>query len=265
MTTVKTATTAANRLSGRTAIVTGAGQGVGEGIARRLATEGANVVVAARRADTGEPVAEAIRSAGGSAVCIETDVSSRDSVEACVAETVKRFGSLEIMIHNAFRGGIPHRLEEADLDRHWKHMSRTGVWAVLFCGQAAWPHLRDAGAQGRFIILTSPSGVEGSANIPLYSPVKAAERAIAKSLAREWGAAGVTVNCIGPVAASPALLTAFDRAPALKDAIEARTPLGRVGDPEADIGSVALFLASDDSAFVTGQTIICDGGSFLGL
>ncbi len=254
-----------SRLAGRTAIVTGAGQGVGEGIARRLAAEGANVVVAARRADTGAPVAEAIRAAGGSAVCIETDVSLRSSVQACVDATVQRFGGLQIMVHNAFRGGIPHRLEEADLDRHWAPMSRTGVWAVMYCGQAAWPHLRAAGTHGRFILLTSPSGVEGSANIPLYSPVKAAERALAKSLAREWGPSGVTVNCIGPVASSPALLSAFDRSPALQQAIEARTPLGRVGDPEADIGSVALFLASDDSAFVTGQTIICDGGSFLGL
>ena len=144
-------------------------------------------------------------------------------------------------------------------------LSETAVWAVLFCGQAAWPHLQAAGARGRFIILTSPSGVEGSANIPLYSPVKAAERAMAKSLAREWGPSGVTVNCIGPVAGSPALVNIFEKVPELKGSIEARTPLGRIGDIEMDIGSVALFLASDDSAFVTGQTIICDGGSFLGL
>ena len=73
------------------------------------------------------------------------------------------------------------------------------------------------------------------------------------------------MNCIAPVAASPALLGAFERSPQLQMALEARTPLGRVGDPEADIGSVALFLASDDSSYVTGQTIVCDGGSFLGL
>jgi len=253
------------RLAGRTAIVTGAGQGVGEGIARRLATEGANVVVAARRAATGEPVAEQIRELGGEAVCIETDVTSRQSVQQCVAATVDRYGSLEVMVHNAFHGGIPHRLEDAVLDTHWEAMSRTGVWGVLFTGQAAFPHLQQAGANGRFILLTSPSGVEGSANIPLYSPVKAAERAIAKSLAREWGPYGITVNCIAPVAASPALQHAFRKNAALQAAIEARTPLGRVGDPERDIGSVALFLASDDSAFVTGQTIVCDGGSFLGL
>ena len=150
-------------------------------------------------------------------------------------------------------------------------MSRTGVWASLFCARSAMPHLvesyrRPAGTGGgRLILITSPSGVEGSANIPLYSPAKAAQRAIAKSLAREWGPHGVTVNCIGPVAGSPALMTAFERNPALQEAIEARTPLGRVGDITEDIGSVALFLASDDSSFVTGQTIICDGGSFLGL
>ncbi len=96
--------------------------------------------------------------------------------------------------------------------------------------------------------------------------MKAAERAIAKSLARSGAGDGITVNCIAPVAVrSPALVTAFEKNPALQAAIEARTPLGRVGDITADIGSVALFLASDDSAYVTGQTIVCDGGSFLGL
>jgi NAD(P)-dependent dehydrogenase (short-subunit alcohol dehydrogenase family) len=252
-------------LSGRTAIVTGAGQGVGEGIARHLASQGANVVVAARRADTGEPVAASIRDAGGEAVCIPTDVTDRQSVDACVAATVEQFGGLQIMVHNAFRGAAPHRLEVADLQRHWAPMSATGVWAVLYCAQAAWPHLRASGHHGRLVLVTSPSGVEGSANLPLYSPAKAAERAIAKSLAREWGSVGVTVNCIAPVAETPALSGAFAQNPALREAIEARTSLGRVGDPTDDIGAVVSFLASDAAGYVTGQTLVCDGGSFLGL
>lgn len=253
------------RLAGRTAVVTGAGQGVGEGIARRLAAAGANVVVAARRADTGRPVAESIAAGGGVAVCIETDVTSRESVAGCVAATIERFGSLDVMVHNAFAGNGRHRLEDCDLDRYWTPMSRTGAWGSLYCAQEAHAALAAASPRGRLILVTSPSGVEGSANMPLYSPVKAAQRALAKSLAREWGADGITVNCIAPVAASPALLRTFEVNPVLKAAMEARTPLGRVGDITSDIGSVALFLASDDAGYVTGQTIVCDGGSFMGL
>ena len=252
-------------LTGRTAIVTGAGQGVGEGIAHRLAVDGANVVVAARRASTGEPVAQAIRARGGRAVCIETDVADRAAVEGCVAATLEQFGTLEIVVHNAFAGAIPHRLEDVEIDRIWERMSRTAVWAVLHLARAAWPHLVVAGARGRLVVVTSPSALEGSANIPLYSTVKAAERAIVKSLAREWGPLGITANCIAPVAETPALLSAFEQNPVLRAAVEARTPLGRLGDPERDIGAVAAFLAGDDSSYVTGQTIVCDGGSFLGL
>jgi len=254
----------AEPLAGRTAIVTGAGQGVGEGIARALAAGGANVVIAARRAETGEPVAVAIRERGQSAVCIVTDVTSRDSVAHCVDETVQHFGALEIMVHNAFRGGTPHRLEALSQDL-WEQNSRTAVWGSYYSAVLAFPHLRAAGATGRLILITSPSGVEGSVNIPIYSPVKAAQRAMAKSLSREWGAHGITVNCIAPVAETPALVSAFERNPVLKERIEARTSLRRIGDPERDIGAVARFLASDDAGYVTGQTIVCDGGSFMGL
>ena len=251
-------------LEGRTAIVTGAGQGVGEGIARVLAARGANVVVAARRSETGEPVAQSIRDAGHSAVCVPTDVTKRVAVDACVEAAVARFGGLDVMVHNAFGGATPHRLESVDFDQHWKLMSRTGVWAALYCGQAAWPHLQTAGRRGRFLVVTSPAGIEGSSVLPLYAAVKAAERAIIKSLAREWGPAGVTVNGIAPVAATPALAAAFERRPDLKRDVEGRTSLGRVGDPADDIGVVAAFLASDDAGYITGQTIVCDGGSFLG-
>jgi NAD(P)-dependent dehydrogenase (short-subunit alcohol dehydrogenase family) len=252
-----------DRLDGRVAIVTGAGQGVGEGIARRLAAEGARVVIAARRADTGEPVAEAIRAAGGQARCIVTDVTRKASLTACVEQTVAEFGSLAIMVHNAFAGAVPGRLEEAT-PASWARMSATAAWASVWSAQLAHRHLAASG-HGRLILISSPSGVEGSANIPLYSPAKASQRALAKSLAREWGAEQITVNCIAPVADTPALATAFSANPALRAAIEARTPLGRVGDAVADIGSVALFLAGDDGRYVTGQTIVCDGGSFLGL
>jgi NAD(P)-dependent dehydrogenase (short-subunit alcohol dehydrogenase family) len=251
-------------LDGRTAVVTGAGQGVGEGIARALAAAGANVVIAARRAETGEPVAQSIRDSGGEATCIVTDVTRRDDVGSCIAETVERYGGLEIMVHNAFRGAAPHRLEDVSLDL-WEQNSRTAVWGSFYAASLAAPHLRAAGPRGRLVLITSPSGVEGSVNIPLYSPAKAAQRAIAKSLSREWGPHGITVNCIAPVAETPALVGAFAQNPTLKERVEERTSLRRIGDPERDIGAVAVFLASDAGGYITGQTVVCDGGSFMGL
>ncbi len=251
-------------LAGRTACVTGAGQGVGEGIAAALATRGANVVVAARRAETGEPAAAAIRDRGGEACCIVTDVTRGEDLQRCVTETVARYGGLEIMVHNAFHGGRPHRLEDVD-DALWTTNSRTAVWGSYYCARFAAPHLRAAGTRGRLLLVTSPAGVEGSVNLPIYSPVKAAQRALAKSLAREWGRHGVTVNCVAPVAETPALTTAFAANPVLRERLEARTALGRVGDAERDIGAVAAFLASDDGGYITGQTLVCDGGSFMGL
>lgn len=248
-------------LAERVAIVTGAGQGIGEAVARRLGAAGATVVVAARRSATGEPVAESIRADGFSAHCIEADVTDRASVVACVAETVERFGGLHIVVHNAFAGGVTHRLDDDDLLDHWDQMSRTAAWGSVICAQAAAPHLVAAGRWGRLIFISSPAGVDGSAAMPMYSAVKGAQRAMAKSLAREWGAYGITANCIAPVAASPALVHHFETRPELRAGIEARSPLRRVGDPVADIGGVVAFLASDDAAYITGQTIMCDGGA----
>jgi NAD(P)-dependent dehydrogenase (short-subunit alcohol dehydrogenase family) len=255
---------AGQTLAGRTAIVTGAGQGVGRGVARALAARDANVVLAARRAETGEPAAHEIRERGGEAACLVTDVTRGDDVERCVTTTVEWYGGLDIMVHNAFRGGRPHRLEDVD-EALWTMNSRTAVWGSFYAARFAFPHLRTAGPRGRLILVTSPSGVEGSVSIPIYSPVKAAQRAMAKSLSREWGPLGITVNCLAPVAETPALTNAFAENPSLKGRLEARTSLRRVGDAERDVGVVAAFLASDDAGYVTGQTIVCDGGSFMGL
>lgn len=248
----------------RTAIVTGAGQGVGRGIALALAEAGYAVVVAARRAETGEAVAEEVRARGVPGLCLETDVTDPAAVHATVERTVDELGALDVMVHNALRAPSPHRMESVGLDE-WDELSRTAVWGSFFCARSAHPHLKASEGGGRLVLVTSPAGVEASAGLPLYGPVKAAQRAMIKSLAREWGPDGITVNGIAPVAVTPALEKAFAENPDLRPRIEARTPLRRLGDPELDIGGVVVFLSSRAAGYVTGQTIVCDGGSFTGL
>jgi 3-oxoacyl-[acyl-carrier protein] reductase len=246
------------------ALVTGAGQGVGRGIALALGAAGFAVVVAARRAETGDPVAAEIVERGGRAICVPTDVTVRADIDAAVGRAISELGGLDVMVHNAFRGrGSPYGLESASLDE-WERVSRSAMWASIHCAQAASPHLA-ASACGRLVLVSSAAGIEGSVNLPLYAAVKGAQRAFAKSLAREWGPRGVTVNCIAPLALTPALAHAIERNPDLLPRLEARTPLGRLGDPEHDIGAVVAFLASAAAGYVTGQTLVCDGGSFTGL
>jgi 3-oxoacyl-[acyl-carrier protein] reductase len=221
----------AGLLDGRTVVVTGAGGGVGRGIALACATHGARVVIAARRAETGDVVADEIATRGGQARSIRCDVTVRTDVDAAVALAVAEFGGLDVMVHNAL-------------------------------APVAYPHLE--ASHGSLILLTSAAGVEGSPYLPAYGVAKAAQRGLAKSLAREWGPAGVRVNCIGPVAMTPAMETVADTSPVFTDGLlVGRTPLRRIGDPEPDIGPVAVFLASDLARYMTGQTLMVDGGGFM--
>ena len=251
-------------LLGRTAIVTGAGQGVGEGIARALAAAGANVVIAARRIATGEPAAQAIRDRGHRAICVQCDVAVRADIERAVAETIVHFGALDIMVHNAVSAVGPVTEVQDASDEVWDGLLHTALRASFNCAQVALSHLRDRDGS-TLILVTSPAGIEGSADRATYGAVKAGQRGFAKSLAREWGPLGVRVNCIGPVAMTPAMEIAYRANPHLEERLNARTPLGRIGDPESDIGAVAVFLASDMARYMTGQTLIVDGGGFLGL
>lgn len=248
-------------LEGRTVLVTGAGGGVGEGIALACATHGASVVVAARRTETGDPVAAEIVRRGGRAISVRCDVAVRADVDAAVDAAVTAFGGLDSMIHNALAPtGPPHPIDEVP-ESTWRSMMDTAVRASYHCAHSAYPHLRER--KGTLILLTSAAGIEGSPYIPAYGLVKAAQRGLAKSLAREWGPSGVRVNCIGPVAMTPAMAVSAKSSPVFTDGLLiGRTPLRYIGDPEPDIGPVAVFLASDLSRYVTGQTIIVDGGGF---
>lgn len=250
-------------LEGTVAIVTGAGQGVGEGIAAALAAAGAGVVIAARRPDNGEPAAQAIRDQGGQALFCRCDVTRRADVDAAVCAALEQWGRLDLVVHNAVSPpGPPRPIQEID-DETIALQIATSTTAVFHCAQAAFDELRANG--GSLILLTSPSGIEGSGHLPLYGAVKGAQRGLLKSLAREWGPHGVRVNAIAPVAWTPAMDTATAANPTLEARLLGRTPLGRIGDPTTDIGPVAVFLASELSRHMTGQTLAVDGGRYLGL
>ena len=278
-------------LDGKAVIVTGAGGGVGYGIAMAMAQHGAKVVIAARRPDNGEPAAQAITDEGGTAVFFRCDVTQRSSIEETVAFTVDTFGRLDCLVHNAVSGvGPPTEIQDIEPDL-WQGMVSSAVRASFDCAQVAHPHLKAAqgsyllitsatgiegspylpvygmvkAAQGSYLLITSATGIEGSPYLPVYGMVKAAQRGFGKSLAREWGPEGIRVNLIGPVAMTPALVVAYKANPVLEARLVKRTPLQRVGDPATDIGPAAVFFASDLARFVAGQTLIVDGGGFMGL
>jgi len=250
-----------NLLDGRTVLVTGAAGGVGAGIVLACAAQGANVVITARVADDAAPVAETVVAEGGRSMVVECDVTRRADVDRAVEAAVERFGGLDVMVHNAIGTVGPPRDVGEVPEETWRTMMDTAVGASFSCAQAAYPHL--AARRGSLVFLVSTAGVEGNRWLPAYGVVKGAQRGLAKSLAREWGPAGVRVNCLAPLALTPAMERTYRENPVLEERLLARTPLRRVGDPTRDIGSAAVFLASELSCYVTGQTLVATGGGYM--
>ena len=247
----------------RSVVVTGAGGGVGRGVALACAAAGAFVVVASRHENGAETVDEIARR-GGNAVWVHCDVTDPTTVGHAVRAATTNAGGLDAMVHNATsnRSSEPHRLE--DVDRAlWEEHASVSVRGAYHCARAALPSLRQRG--GTMILMTSPAGMEGSVGLPLYGAVKGALRGFTKSLAREWGPLGVTVNIVSPLSTSPAMVNAMREDPELEGRLSRRVPLGRVGDPETDIGPAVAFLAGPDARYVTGQTLVVDGGRFMNL
>jgi NAD(P)-dependent dehydrogenase (short-subunit alcohol dehydrogenase family) len=252
-----------NTLTGRSLIVTGAGRGLGRGVALACAAAGAEVVVASPRENGVETVTE-IEARGGSAAWARCDATVASDVEAAVAAAVGRNGGLDVVIHNATsrRSSEPVRLDDVD-EALWHEHASVSLRGAYHCAQAALPQLR--ARRGRLILMTSPAGIEGSAMLPVYSIVKGALRGFAKSLAREWAPFGVTVNAISPLAETPAMTSAYEKDPTLEARLARVVPMGHLGDPETEIGPAIVFLAGDGAGYITGQTLAVDGGRFMTL
>jgi NAD(P)-dependent dehydrogenase (short-subunit alcohol dehydrogenase family) len=249
-------TRAMHSVEGRVVIVTGSGQGVGRGMAHHLAKAGAAVVVADYQPDKARRTCDELTSLGAPNLEVEVDIRDAASVDAMVARTVAELGQVDAIINNAqtFRANAPVAEVQAD---DFDVFYRSGVLGTLRAMQAVYPHMQAAG-WGRIVNFASSMGRVGGAGFAAYNASKEAIRAVTRTAAREWAADGIVVNAIAPAAAPPRAVGSEHY-----DEFMRNCPMGRNGDPELDIGPVALFLCSDACRFLTGQTFMVDGGTFL--
>jgi NAD(P)-dependent dehydrogenase (short-subunit alcohol dehydrogenase family) len=246
------------RIDGKVAIVTGGAKGIGRGICRLFAREGASVVVADIAEEEGEQLAADLESLGGAGVFLFTDVRQKEDVMAMVDTALQSLGRLDILVNNANKLAPSVKLEDKS-DEMFDDLLHVGLYATLWAMQAAMPIMKAQGG-GRIINLYSRAATNGQFHTADYNATKAAIGSLTLSAAAEWSKYNILCNAIAPRAASSVYYEMRERGiPGLDDII-ASMPMGRLGDPEEDIAPVALFLATKDSQFVNGQVIYVDGG-----
>jgi NAD(P)-dependent dehydrogenase (short-subunit alcohol dehydrogenase family) len=238
-------------LDGKVAIVTGGARGVGRGIAVALAAEGAWVAIPDLR-PTDDVVEEIGRGAWGE----RCDVRDSAAVEAFVGEVVRRWGTVDILVNNAMAARVGVGIEDLD-DASIELALMTGPAATLYFMRACHPYLRHG---GRVINLRSGSEAQPMPGYSAYVAAKAAVGGITRTAAREWGRHSITVNALCPFVLSEAAVSEFDKVPGQLDAIYDQLSIPRSGDPVHEIGRAAVFLAGPDAGYVTGCTLMVDGG-----
>jgi NAD(P)-dependent dehydrogenase (short-subunit alcohol dehydrogenase family) len=245
------------QLTGKVAIITGGGQGVGLGIAAAFARAGASLMLSGRELGKLENAAASLDMAGGAVSVMAADVAVRADSDKTIAATIERFGQIDILVNNALSGAYGAPLVTLDDDQIAQTLG-SGLMGTIYHMQAAYPHLKQRG--GSVINMGSREGIRGGKGFGIYAATKEAIRGWSRVAAREWGADKIRVNVLCPAALSPSSAEFLKSNPEQKKAYLAEIALGYFGDPEHDIGPVALFLASDDSRYLTGQTLNADGG-----
>lgn len=247
-------------LEGKVAIVTGGGQGIGEGVVYAFCREGAKVVNIGRTFEKVKRVVDRMREEGHDAMAIQCDISILEQVEAMVKQTVDRYGAIDILVNNAMTQRLAP-FEQTTQEDMWEAY-KNNVLGTFNCIKSCLPWLKKS--QGRIINFGSGSGTHGSANMVSYGTTKEAIRGMTKTLAVELAKYGINVNCVVPTGNSPAWeKTKQDYPDRIEQMLEGyliRRPNNGLGDPETDIGGVVVFLASKYSQYMTGRTLFADGG-----
>jgi NAD(P)-dependent dehydrogenase (short-subunit alcohol dehydrogenase family) len=245
-------------LSGKVAIVTGSTKGIGRAIAEAYAAFGARVVISSRKADACEAVAAGIREAGGEAIGVPCNISHKDQLESLVTATRKTWGQIDVVVANAavnpFFGSMLD-IPDSAFDKIMEVNIRSNVW--LF--QLVAPEMRQR-KDGVLVLVSSIGGFHGSTHLGAYAISKAADMQVARNFAAELGPDNIRVNCIAPGLVRTDFARALWEEPQRLAAVEAATPLRRIGEPE-DIAGIAVYLASRAGAWTTGQTFVVDGGA----
>lgn len=249
------------RLNNKIALVTGAGVGLGRAIAATFVREGAHMFVTDVDGDQAAEAAEAIAADGGGATALQADVTVQDDVDRMLAAVDEAFGRLDVLVNNA---GVTRRGDFRHLsDQDWDAVMDVNVTGTVRCSRDALPLLRKAGSAS-IINLSSIMERRHIRQLSPYSTSKAAVAGLSRSMAVEYAPYGVRVNYLCPGYVETALTDRVLRNPAIRKALLMQTPMGRFGEPE-DIAKAALFLASDDSAYITGSGLTVDGGMSVAL
>ncbi|WP_156839582.1 SDR family NAD(P)-dependent oxidoreductase [Novosphingobium aquimarinum] len=248
-------------LAGRAALITGGADGIGRGIAARFAQAGGSVLLTDFDEEKGRDTTEALKAEGGSIDFLRCDVTDKQQVTDAVAACVERFGSIDILVNNAYSGSGLARIEDKT-DAVFDYGMRICLYAAKWSMEAAMPHMRERG-WGRIVNIASLNGVNAHMGSAEYNVGKEALRSYTRTAARECARHGICANIICPAAISAAYRAFAAAQPEMAAATASANPMGRMGDPEQDIGGVALFLASEDARYMTGNTLFVDGGSHI--
>lgn len=247
------------KLQNKVAIITGGIGGIGRGIVSHFLDLGAEVVVVDIVAQPEGEALVAEMAGGRPAIYLRKDIAIAETAGQIVAAAVKKFGALHILVNNAHASRQAPIMETTQ--EMWDLSLGTGMYGTFNLMRAAYPELRKVG--GAIVNFASGAGLQGQATQATYAAAKEAIRAISRVAAREWAADGIRVNVVSPIALTPGIEAWSKADPDQYKQVLGGIPLGRLGDPERDIAPVVAFLASDEARYVTGQTLMSDGGSIM--